>query len=79
MENNDSVLLLVTYTLQNSANSTIYERTVAVSRTLEPASIVPTVKQLIRPLKEADPSDNYRGQHPSQIDIVNLINLSTLL
>lgn len=75
----DKVVLLVTFTLEGGLNTTLYESEVSIPASLQPSEIVPAIKQSVRPYKKSDPSDNYRGQNPSQVTIINIVNLSKLL
>ena len=71
--------LLVTYSIAGEHGGKLHNRTVSVSASLAAHHIPMVVKQQIRPAKSPDPSDNYRGQQPSDVVIVNLVNLSKLL
>jgi len=77
--NETSVTLLVAFTLQDDRNSKIHETTVSIPVSLHADEVVGAVKQRIRPFKAPDPSDNYRGQQPGEVLIINLVNLSKLL
>jgi hypothetical protein len=72
------VVLLVTYTLRRLCDDRMQEATVTIPASIAPQDIPMAVKQKIRPKKAPDPSDNYRGQQPSDVTIVNLVNLSKL-
>lgn len=75
----EKALLLVSYNLSCARSPGPYEKTVGVPVSLPPEEIAPTVKSLIRPSTEPDPTDNYRGQQPSDVVILNIVNLSKLL
>lgn len=78
-ETRSTTKLLVVYQLHTSQSPRFYERMVEVPASLPPENIIDTVKQLVRPMRSPDPSDNYQGQHPNDVQIINLINLSALL
>ncbi len=71
--------ILVTYRLKGAHSSDIIERTLELPSSLPAEQIVPEIKAQIRPLRSPDPSDNYRGQSPDEVQIVNIVNLSALL
>lgn len=71
--------ILVVYQLRGASNHQVHERIVNLPATLPPEQITTTIKQQLRPHREPDPSDNYAGQNPNDIQIINLVNLSTLL
>lgn len=71
--------ILVVFQLKGDRNNHVHERTVSIPSTLPPDKITTTVKQRLRPFRHPDPSDNYAGQDPNDIQIINLVNLSSLL
>lgn len=77
--NSETSHLLVIYQITTTQTPRLQEQIIEVPSTLPPKNITATVKEMIRPGRPADPSDNYKGQSPSDVRIVNLINLSTLL
>ena len=53
--------------------------TVTLPSTLVAKRIPDFVRERIRPTRAADPSDNYAGQSPDEVVILNMIRLESLM
>lgn len=78
-ESEKPIRLLVSYQRISGTTATPCDRVVEIPAATSPNDLTGTVKSIIQPFRPADPSDNYRGQKPSDITILNLINLDQLL
>jgi hypothetical protein len=52
--------------------------TVDLPESVSPGEIPAYIRQRLRPHREADPSDNYRGQSPDEVVILNMVRLESL-
>jgi hypothetical protein len=71
--------VFVSYRLRNNTMADLMEAVIEVPSATAPQDIIGFIKQTIRPKQMPDPSDGYRGQDPSEVQITNMVNLSTLL
>lgn len=71
--------IYVTYRIAGSTQAAPEAQTVSVPVSTKPVEIPSLIRSLIRPHRDADPQDGYRGQSPNQVVIINMVKLSNLL
>lgn len=70
--------LLVCYTLSTFPDNRPLDKVVDIPEDIAPSKIPEFVKKAIRPSAQADPSDGFRGRNPSEVTLINLVNLDHL-
>ena len=72
--------LLVVYCLRSSGgDGGFHNRTVQIPDQTPAHEIEMTVKELVHPKRNADREDGLMGQDPRDVQIINLVNLNTIL
>ena len=74
-----TVTLLVSFLDASTKNRDIRDRVITIPKATAPEDIPQTVKNIIKPFRPADPTDNYKGSSPTDIQLINLINLGDLI
>lgn len=70
--------LLVCYTLSTFPDNRPLNAVVDLPADIDPRDIPDYVKRTVRPAVQPDPSDGFRGRNPSEVTLLNLVNLNRL-